>query len=76
LQEWFEAGAADGFNIMPAWFPGAFDAFVDQVVPVLQKRNLFRKEYETATLRGHLGLERPPHAASAPFDARMEAAHG
>lgn len=59
LQEWFEAGAADGFNIMPPWFPGAFDDFVDQVVPILQKRGLFRQDYEGTTLRDHLGLPRP-----------------
>ncbi|RVT95967.1 LLM class flavin-dependent oxidoreductase [Rhodovarius crocodyli] len=59
LQEWFEAGAADGFNIMPPWFPTAFDDFVDQVVPILQKRGLFRQEYTASTLRGHLGLPRP-----------------
>jgi FMN-dependent oxidoreductase (nitrilotriacetate monooxygenase family) len=74
LQEWFDAGAADGFTIMPAWFPGALDAFVERVVPILQKRNLFRSEYESTTLRGHLGLSRPVHAAAAPFDARLETA--
>lgn len=74
LQEWFDAGAADGFTIMPAWFPGALDAFVDRVIPILQKRGLFRTEYDATTLRGHLGLERPPHAAQAPFDARLERA--
>lgn len=72
LQEWFDAGAADGFTIMPAWFPGALDAFVDRVVPILQKRNLFRTEYEATTLRGHLGLPRPVHGASVPSDARLE----
>jgi len=59
LQEWFEGGAADGFNVMPAWFPGAFDDFVDQVVPELQRRGLFRDRYAATTLRGHLGLEMP-----------------
>jgi alkanesulfonate monooxygenase SsuD/methylene tetrahydromethanopterin reductase-like flavin-dependent oxidoreductase (luciferase family) len=59
LQEWFEGGAADGFNILPAWFPGAFDGFVDEVVPELQRRGLFRKQYTATTLRGHLGLEMP-----------------
>lgn len=59
LQEWFETGAADGFNILPAWFPGAFDQFVDEVVPELQRRGLFRKHYTATTLRGHLGLEMP-----------------
>jgi alkanesulfonate monooxygenase SsuD/methylene tetrahydromethanopterin reductase-like flavin-dependent oxidoreductase (luciferase family) len=40
LQEWFDADAADGFVVMPAYFPGAFDAFVDRVIPILQKRGL------------------------------------
>jgi N-acetyl-S-(2-succino)cysteine monooxygenase len=61
LEEWFVAGAADGFNIMPPWFPGAFDDFVEQVVPILQKRGLFRTEYRGHTLRDHLGLPRPSH---------------
>lgn len=59
LEEWFVGGAADGFNIMPSWFPGAFDDFVDHVVPILQKRGLFRKEYTGRTLRDNLGLPRP-----------------
>jgi len=59
LEEWFRAGAADCFNIMPPWFPGAFDDFVDQVVPILQKRGLFREDHAGATLREHLGLPRP-----------------
>lgn len=61
MEEWFAAGAADGFNLMPPWFPGAFDEFVDQVVPILQRRGLFRTEYTGHTLREHLGLPRPPH---------------
>lgn len=61
LQEWFEAGAADGFNVMPPWFPGAFDDFVDHVVPILQRRGLFRQDYAGTTLRDHLGLPRPEH---------------
>ncbi|HEY8333864.1 MAG TPA: LLM class flavin-dependent oxidoreductase [Tardiphaga sp.] len=63
LEEWFVAGAADGFNIMPSWLPGAFDDFVDHVVPILQKRGLFRTEYTGRTLRDHLGLPRPAHPA-------------
>jgi FMN-dependent oxidoreductase (nitrilotriacetate monooxygenase family) len=59
LQHWFESAAADGFNIMPPFFPGAFDDFVDLVVPILQERGLFRADYAGATLRDHLGLERP-----------------
>jgi alkanesulfonate monooxygenase SsuD/methylene tetrahydromethanopterin reductase-like flavin-dependent oxidoreductase (luciferase family) len=61
LEEWFVAGAADGFNLMPPWFPGAFDDFVDQVVPILQQRGLFRTEYTGRSLRDHLGLPRPPN---------------
>jgi hypothetical protein len=74
--DWFDADAADGFVVMPAYFPGALDAFVDRVIPILQKRGLFRTEYESTTLRGHLGLSRPIHAAAAPFDARLETARG
>ncbi|TGQ65467.1 MAG: LLM class flavin-dependent oxidoreductase [Mesorhizobium sp.] len=59
LQARFEGGAADGFNVMPAYFPGELDAFATLVVPELQRRGLFRKEYEGATLREHLGLKRP-----------------
>ena len=44
---------------MPVYLPGALDDFVDQVVPELQRRGLFRKDYEGRTLRDHLGLARP-----------------
>ncbi len=54
LQEWFETGLADGFMIQPAYFPGAFDDFVDLVVPELQRRGLFRRHYAGTTLRSHL----------------------
>jgi alkanesulfonate monooxygenase SsuD/methylene tetrahydromethanopterin reductase-like flavin-dependent oxidoreductase (luciferase family) len=56
LQMRFEGGAADGFNVMPSWFPGELDAFARLVVPELQRRGLFRKDYEGRTLREHLGL--------------------
>lgn len=59
IQEWFHAGAADGFNIMPPVLPSGLEVFVDQVVPILQERGLFRTEYTASTLRGHYGLERP-----------------
>ncbi len=59
LERWFRTGAADGFNVMPPFFPGPFDAFVDSVVPILQERGLFRADYAGSTLRDHLGLERP-----------------
>ncbi|HEX5454476.1 MAG TPA: LLM class flavin-dependent oxidoreductase [Stellaceae bacterium] len=60
LEEWFVAGAADGFNVLPPYFPGAFDDFVDLVVPELQRRGLYRSDYEGPTLRDHLGLPRAP----------------
>ena len=59
LQTWFETGAADGFNLMPPWFTGGLDAFIDEVVPILRRRGLFREEYEGSTLREHFGLDRP-----------------
>ncbi|MFE6860727.1 LLM class flavin-dependent oxidoreductase [Nocardia sp. NPDC057668] len=59
IEEWFTRGAADGFNIMPAVLPSGLDRFVDEVVPILQQRGLFRTEYSASTLRGHYGLERP-----------------
>jgi len=59
LQHWWENGAADGFNIMPAVLPSGLAQFVDHVVPILQKRGLFRAEYEGKTLREHYGLARP-----------------
>ena len=59
MEHWFRDGAADGFNVMPAWLPGSLTDFVDMVIPELQRRGLFRTEYEGATLRENLGLPRP-----------------
>ncbi|MGF9567222.1 LLM class flavin-dependent oxidoreductase [Neorhizobium sp. BT27B] len=59
IATWFNQHAADGFNIMPPWLTGGFDAFVDEVVPILRKRGLFREDYEGNTLRDHYGLPRP-----------------
>jgi len=59
LEAWYRAGAADGFNIMPPTFLGGLEAFVTYVVPELQKRGLFRKDYEGKTLRENLGLRFP-----------------
>ncbi|RDI63653.1 LLM class flavin-dependent oxidoreductase [Nocardia pseudobrasiliensis] len=67
LQIWFEAGAADGFNIMPPYLPGGLEDFVDRVVPILQERGLFRTEYTEGTLRGHYGL--------APVESRFAASN-
>jgi alkanesulfonate monooxygenase SsuD/methylene tetrahydromethanopterin reductase-like flavin-dependent oxidoreductase (luciferase family) len=59
IEDWFRDGAADGFNVMPPLFPGQLDAFIDGIIPILQKRGLFRTEYTGTTLRDHYGLERP-----------------
>jgi alkanesulfonate monooxygenase SsuD/methylene tetrahydromethanopterin reductase-like flavin-dependent oxidoreductase (luciferase family) len=59
IQRWFENGAADGFNVMPPWLAGGFDAFADEVLPILRGRGLFRTEYAGTTLREHYGLPRP-----------------
>lgn len=59
LQRWFEAGAADGFVLGTSGVPGQLEVFVEQVVPLLRKRGLFRHEYTGTTLREHLGLTEP-----------------
>ncbi len=59
LERWFRAGAADGFNVMPPFFPGQLDAFAESVVPILQERGMVRADYTGTTLRDHLGLRRP-----------------
>ena len=71
MEEWFRAGGADGFNVMPPYFPGGLDDFVAGVIPILQKRGLFRTEYEGTTLRDHFGFSRPPnrHRSPAPRGA-------
>lgn len=64
IEQWFKAGAADGFNLMPSLTPNGLEDFVDEVVPILQKRGLFRTEYEGTTLRDNLGLPIPPARTS------------
>ena len=59
MEEWLMERGCDGFNIMFPYLPEGLDDFVDQVVPILQKRGLFRTEYEGITLRENLGLPRP-----------------
>ncbi|MEI9983433.1 MAG: LLM class flavin-dependent oxidoreductase [Aliidongia sp.] len=59
MEEWLYGEGCDGFNIMFPYVPGGLDDFVDKVVPELQRRGLFRKEYEGKTLRENLGLPRP-----------------
>lgn len=63
IEQWFVERAADGFNVvppLPPLAPGGFVTFVDHVVPELQRRGLFRREYTGVTLRDHLRLRRPP----------------
>ncbi len=64
IERWVDAGAADGFNLMPPTLPGGITDFVDQVVPLLQRRGRFRREYEGTTLREHLGLPEVEPATS------------
>jgi len=59
MQEWLETRGCDGFNIMFPFLPQGLDDFVDRVVPELQNRGIFRREYEGRTLRENLGLPRP-----------------
>ena len=59
MEEWLMTDATDGFTIMFPYLPGGLDDFIDRVVPELQRRGLFRREYEGATLRENLGLPRP-----------------
>jgi alkanesulfonate monooxygenase SsuD/methylene tetrahydromethanopterin reductase-like flavin-dependent oxidoreductase (luciferase family) len=59
MQTWLSQGGCDGFNLLPAWFPGELELFVDQVVPLLQQRGIYRRDYEGTTLRRHLGLTVP-----------------
>ncbi|MCL4068806.1 LLM class flavin-dependent oxidoreductase [Pseudomonas sp. GX19020] len=61
MEEWLDQDGSDGFNIMFPFLPAGLTDFTDQVVPELQRRGLFRRDYEGATLRDHLGLKRPPN---------------
>jgi len=61
LEDWFVNYGADGFNLLPPYMPGSLNDFVDLVVPELQRRGLFRTEYEGKTLRENLGVSRPPN---------------
>jgi len=59
MERWLVEEGSDGFNVMFPWLPGGLDDFVNLVVPELQRRGLFRREYSGTTLRDHLGLARP-----------------
>ena len=62
IEEWFTDGAADGFNIMPPLLPAMLDVFNAEVIPLLQRRGLFRTAYAGETLREHYGLAWPDSA--------------
>jgi FMN-dependent oxidoreductase (nitrilotriacetate monooxygenase family) len=59
IEDWFNDGAADGFNLMPPVLPAMLEIFATEVVPLLRRRGLFRSEYTGTTLREHYGLNRP-----------------
>ena len=59
MEEWLMTEASDGFTVQFPYLPGGLDDFCTQVVPELQRRGLFRREYEGTTLRENLGLPRP-----------------
>ena len=65
MQDWFESGACDGFMLSGSVLPQGFNDFVDQVLPILKERGLFRREYEADTLRGNLGLAMPENRYTA-----------
>lgn len=59
IEDWFLTGAADGFNVMPPILPAQLDVFIEEVLPILRAKALFRTEYDGPTLRDHYGLDRP-----------------
>jgi alkanesulfonate monooxygenase SsuD/methylene tetrahydromethanopterin reductase-like flavin-dependent oxidoreductase (luciferase family) len=59
MEEWLFTAGSDGFTVMFPYLPGRLDDFVEHVIPELQRRDLFRRDYEGTTLREHLGLPRP-----------------
>ena len=69
MERWLYEEGSDGFNVMFPYLPGGLDDFVEKVVPELQSRGLFRREYEGSTLRENLGLARPPNQFFAPRPA-------
>jgi len=70
MEEWFRGGAADGFNVQPAYLPGMFGEFAAGVMPELRRRGLVRERYRGRTLREHLGLPRPAWGERSVFGAR------
>jgi alkanesulfonate monooxygenase SsuD/methylene tetrahydromethanopterin reductase-like flavin-dependent oxidoreductase (luciferase family) len=73
MEEWFRGGAADGFNVQPAYLPGMFTDFAELVIPELQRRGLVRTEYVGHTLRESFGLPRPAWGERSSFHASAPA---
>jgi alkanesulfonate monooxygenase len=73
MEQWFTTGAADGFNVLPPFFPNSLEEFVELIVPELQHRHLYRTAYDGATLRENLGLPRSASRYARPV-AKTEAA--
>ncbi len=73
MERWLHERGSDGFNVMFPYLPEGLDDFVGKVVPELQRRGLFRTEYEGATLRENLGLPRPANRFFEPQPARHAA---
>lgn len=73
IEDWFVSGAADGFNVMPPILPSQFALFTSEVVPLLQKRGLFRTEYGEGTLRQRLGLDPVPSRFDLPVPLQRTA---
>jgi alkanesulfonate monooxygenase len=71
MEQWLEEQGSDGFNVMFPYLPQGLDDFVDRVVPELQRRGIFRRDYEGRTLRENLGLPRPDNRFFAPPPVRQ-----
>ncbi|MGF6976106.1 FMN-dependent oxidoreductase (nitrilotriacetate monooxygenase family) [Paraburkholderia sp. JPY465] len=74
IQSWWQTGAADGFNVMPPYFPGGLQDFIDSVVPLLQERGIYHEDYDPLGLRADLGLDVPANRHTA--QRITEAEHG
>jgi alkanesulfonate monooxygenase SsuD/methylene tetrahydromethanopterin reductase-like flavin-dependent oxidoreductase (luciferase family) len=70
IEQWFVEKGADGFNVVPPYLPSGFVDFANLVVPELQRRGIFKKDYEGKTLRDHLGLDRPINPRTQKFAER------
>ena len=74
MEQWLVEGGCDGFNILVPSFPDDLTAFVDLVIPELQRRGLYRTQYEATTLRGNLGVAPATHRRAGIAAALQDAA--